>query len=125
VGVLGLDAAWLPRQYERRAWPALREAIAAAFRTRTQAAWTEHCAASDGCIAPVLDFDQAAQHPHAREREGFVEVAGRLQPAPAPRFSRTPAPRPRPAPEPGAHSEAVLAEAGLDVTALRAAGVLR
>ncbi len=125
VSVLGLDAAWLPRQYERRAWPALREVIAAAFRTRTQAAWTERCAASDGCIAPVLDFDQAAQHPHARAREGFVEVGGRLQPAPAPRFSRTPAPRPRPAPEPGAHTEAVLAEAGLDVTALRAAGVLR
>ncbi|MFM7507779.1 MAG: CoA transferase, partial [Rubrivivax sp.] len=70
-------------------------------------------------------FDQAARHPHARAREGFVEVGGRLQPAQAPRFSRTPPPRPRPAPEPGAHTEAVLAEVGIDAAALRAAGVLR
>jgi alpha-methylacyl-CoA racemase len=125
AALLGLDAAWLPRQHDRRAWPALRKAIAAAFRGQTQAHWTARAAGSDSCIAPVLDFDQAAQHPHARSRGAFVEVGGRLQPAPAPRFSRTPAPRPRPAPALGEHGEAVLAEAGLDAAALRAAGVLR
>lgn len=123
--LLGLEPRFVQRQYDRRLWPELREAIAAAFRRQTQAGWTERCAGSDACIAPVLDLEQAPQHPHARAREAFVTVDGRVQPAPAPRFSRTPAGPPRRAPEPGEHADAVLAEAGLDATALRAAGVLR
>ncbi len=123
--LLELEPRFLPRQYDRRLWPELREALAAAFRRQTQAHWSERAADTDSCIAPVLDFDEAPQHPHARAREGFVEVGGRLQPAPAPRFSRTPADTPRAAPQPGEHTEAVLAEAGLDLPALRAAGAIR
>ncbi len=123
--LLALDARFLPRQYDRRVWPELREAIAATFARHDQAHWTALAAGTDSCIAPVLDFDQAAQHPHAQARGGFVEVDGRRQPAPAPRFSRTPTAPPRRAPQPGEHSEAVLAEAGIDAAALRAAGVLR
>ena len=38
---------------------------------------------------PVLTLSEAAQHPHNRARSTFVEANGKLQPAPAPRFSRT------------------------------------
>ena len=124
VALLGLDAEWCIRQHDRRAWPALRSAIAAAFRRHSQAEWTDRAAGTDSCITPVLDFDQAPAHPHAQAREGFVEVEGQWQPAPAPRFSRTPAPALRRPARPGEHSDAVLAEAGLDAAALRAAGVL-
>jgi alpha-methylacyl-CoA racemase len=60
----------------------------------------------------VLTFAEAAQHPHAQARNAFVEVAGLVQPAPAPRFSRTPAGLPQPAPTDGQHTAAVLGEAG-------------
>lgn len=124
VALLGLDAEWCIRQHDRRAWPALRSAIAAAFRRHSQAEWTDRAAGTDSCITPVLDFDQALEHPHARSRMGYVQVGGQWQPAPAPRFSRTPAPTPRRPTRPGEHGDAVLDEAGLDAAALRAAGVL-
>lgn len=125
AALLGLDPRFLPRQYDRRLWPELREAISAAFRRQTQAHWSERSQGTDCCIAPVLDFNEAPQHAHARAREAFVELDGLLQPAPAPRFSRTPAGLPRRAPQVGQHSDTLLAEAGLDATALRAAGVVR
>jgi alpha-methylacyl-CoA racemase len=71
-------------------WPALRTAIADAFRARTQAEWIERCAEFDACVAPVLDLTQARAHPHLRARGSFVEVEGGLEPAPAPRFSNWP-----------------------------------
>lgn len=123
--LLELEPRFLPRQYDRRLWPELRSAIAAAFARHTQAHWSERAAGTDSCIAPVLDFDAAPQHPHAQARQGFVEVDGRLQPAPAPRFSRTPAATPKRAPAIGEHTEALLAEAGLDIVALRDAGAIR
>ena len=44
---------------------------------------------------------EAPQHPHNVARGTFVEVDGKLQPAPAPRFSRTPAAISRPPASPG------------------------
>lgn len=71
--------------------PALRELLAATFRTRTQAQWCAVLAGSDACCWPVLTMVEATEHPHLRERGVLVEVDGIRQPAPAPRFSRTPA----------------------------------
>ena len=125
---LGLDASWRARQYDRRAWPALRAAIAQVLGTRDRDAWAAHFAGSDACVAPVLSLAEAPNHPHARARQAYVEVGGHLQPAPAPRFARTPAGAPRPAPEPGADTDAVLAEAGYtaeEIAALRRSGDAR
>jgi len=125
AALLELDARFLPRQYDRRLWPDLRQAIESAFRRHPQAHWCERTAGTDACIAPVLSFDEAPRHAHAQARGGFVEVDGRLQPAPAPRFSRTPAVAPRRAPQVGEQTDALLAEIGLDAAALRTAGVVR
>ncbi len=125
---LGLDARFVPRQYDRRLWPEMRTAIAAAVRQRTRDAWCEVLEGTDACFAPVLDFDEAPRHRHARERSAFVDVGGVLQPAPAPRFDRTPAGHPRPAPELGQHTDELLREAGCsaeEIAALRAAGSAR
>ncbi|MDB5444963.1 MAG: Alpha-methylacyl-CoA racemase [Phenylobacterium sp.] len=65
-------------------------ALEAAFRQRTRAEWTQIFAVADGCVTPVLDLSEAYEHPQMRARNVFVEVAGVMQPAPAPRFSRTP-----------------------------------
>jgi alpha-methylacyl-CoA racemase len=81
----------LPDRYDLAEWPALRKALAEAFRTKTQAEWTALFVGTDACVAPVVPIDEAAQHPHNVARGTYVEHEGLVQPAPAPRFSRTPA----------------------------------
>ena len=44
---------------------------------------------TDVCFAPVLTMSEAAKHPDNVARETFIKVDGVVQPAPAPRFSRT------------------------------------
>ncbi|MGW6535319.1 CaiB/BaiF CoA transferase family protein [Streptomyces sp. NPDC055051] len=71
-------------------WPELREAVAARFRSRTRAEWTEVFEGTDACVAPVLSLREAPAHPHLAARATFTEHGGLVQPAPAPRFSATP-----------------------------------
>jgi alpha-methylacyl-CoA racemase len=128
AAALELEPRFVPRQYDRRLWPELRAAITAAVKQRSRDEWCARLEGTDACFAPVLSFDEAAAHPHARAREAFVSIDGVLQPGPAPRFDRTPADHPRRAPTLGEHTAAVLHEAGFadaDVAALRAAGVAR
>lgn len=124
---LGLEERFVKRQYDRRLWTEMRAAIAQAIKQRTRDAWCQLLEGTDACFAPVLSFGEAPGHAHAAQRQAFVDVAGVVQPAPAPRFDRTPADLPRPAPQMGQHSDEVLQEAGYsaaDVAALRQAGVL-
>lgn len=79
------------RQWHPRSWPAMKERLRAALRTKTRDEWCALFAGSDACVTPVLNLDEAPAHPHNQARQTFVECAGLLQPAPAPRFSRTPA----------------------------------
>jgi alpha-methylacyl-CoA racemase len=127
----GLEEAWdgdLPSQHDRSQWPALKERLAAIFRTRTRDEWCATMEGTDVCFAPVLSLDEAHEHPHMAARGTFTEVAGIRQPAPAPRFSRTPGAIERPPSSPGQHTDEVLADWGFDadeVTRLRAAGAVR
>jgi alpha-methylacyl-CoA racemase len=122
AGFPALDAATM-----RDRWPALREAIAAAFLTRTQAEWCAVFGTSDACFAPVLTVEEAARHPHNVARHAFIEVDGVLQNAPAPRFGEASLPFPQPPRRAGEDTEGVLREAGFadaEIDALRAAGAL-
>jgi alpha-methylacyl-CoA racemase len=124
---LGLDDADLPGQYDRAGWPVLRERFAAAFLRRTRDEWAAAFAGSDACVAPVLSPAEAPAHPYNAARGTFVELAGVVQPAPAPRFGRSPAGRPSPPRRPGADTDAVLAGLGhapAEIAALRARGVV-
>jgi alpha-methylacyl-CoA racemase len=67
---------------------------------------------SDVCFAPVLSLSEAPEHPHNKQRKTFVENDGVLQPAPAPRFSRTEPEIKSPPPIPGQDTETVLADFG-------------
>jgi len=124
--LIGIDPAELPPE-ERSHWPALRATLARRFASRTRAEWCRLLEGTDACVAPVLSFEEAPQHPHHRARGTFVEVDGIVQPAPAPRFSRTPTAPPT-APEAAGHSTGeALARWGIPdarVEALRAAGVI-
>lgn len=85
----GLDDPAFAEQMNRARWPGLQEKLTAIFQTKTRDEWCALMEGSDVCFAPVLDLDEAPQHPHNVARAAFVEVNGITQPAPAPRFSRT------------------------------------
>jgi alpha-methylacyl-CoA racemase len=69
--------------------------LADMFRARTRSEWCALLEGTDACVAPVLDWDEAPEHPHNRARGTFVSLDDVIQPAPAPRFSRTPAADPK------------------------------
>jgi alpha-methylacyl-CoA racemase len=113
LSLLDQPADGLPDQWDARSWPECRRRFSEIFRQKTRAEWCDLLEGSDACFAPVLTMTEALVHPHAVARDGFVEVGGIAQPAPAPRFSRTPAMVARPGARVGEHTEEVFAEAGM------------
>jgi alpha-methylacyl-CoA racemase len=117
----------LPWQHDRNEWPELKDRFAKIFREKTRDEWCEIMEGSDVCFAPVLSLYEAPEHPHNVQRGTFTEVAGVVQPAPAPRFSRTPAEISSPPPHAGQHTDEVLASLGFDdarVAELRSSGAI-
>ena len=117
----------LPHQHDREQWPALKDRLAEIFRTKTRDEWCEIMEHTDVCFAPVLSLGEAPSHPHNVERGTFVEENGVVQPAPAPRFSRTKAEIQRPPAHAGQHTDEVLAQFGFDddrVAKLRELGAI-
>ena len=93
-------------------WPQLKEKLSLVFKAKTRKAWCEIMEGSDVCFAPVLSLSEAPEHPHNKQRKTFVENDGVLQPAPAPRFSRTRPEIKSPPPIPGQDTQTVLADFG-------------
>lgn len=125
--LLGLEGENLPAQHDRTGWPILKEKFTAKFLTKTREEWCEVMEGSDVCFAPVLTMTEAPKHPHNRARGTFVEVEGVMQPAPAPRFSRTPGEVKRGPATPGQHTDEVLADWGFaadDISKLKAAAAV-
>jgi alpha-methylacyl-CoA racemase len=111
---IGLRLEELPPQHDRLRWPQLRNIFAEAFKSRTLSDWTERMEGSDACFAPVLSMEDAPHHPHMVQRKSFVTVEGVVQPAPAPRFSRTPTSVSRPPAKSGEHTHEVLKDWGIN-----------
>ena len=109
----GLDAEDLPAQMDRDGWPRLRERFTELFKTKTRDAWCALLEDGDACFAPVLTMSEAAKHPHVQARDTIVDYEGVLQPAPAPRFSRTAPELRRPPARPGEHTDEVARRLGL------------
>jgi alpha-methylacyl-CoA racemase len=123
--VLGLDPQDFGDQHDRAGWPKMKDALRRAFKARTRDEWVAAFDGTETCFSPVLSLAEAPHHPHQRARGNFVEVAGVLQPAPAPRFSRSRGAVSRPPPEVGEHTDEVLREWGIadhEIALLRQAG---
>tara|TARA_Y100000996_G_scaffold390443_1_gene351665 strand:+ start:570 stop:1709 length:1140 start_codon:yes stop_codon:yes gene_type:complete len=108
-----IDQSENPKQMDRAKWAEMKSKIGDAIKGKTRSEWEELMEGTDVCFAPVLSMDEAYEHPHNKQRNTFIEIAGVMQPAPAPRFSRTPASVSSPPPHAGQHTEEVLAGLGL------------
>lgn len=87
--LMGIDQTLLGPQMDRDSWAANKQVISDRFKTRTRDEWVALLEPSDACVAGVLSFSEAPQHPHLQARGTYIEVDGVTQPAPAPRFSRS------------------------------------
>jgi alpha-methylacyl-CoA racemase len=118
----------IPQQMDRATWPAMKARLAAVIKTKTRDEWCQLMEGTDTCFAPVLGLGEAPTYPHNARRGTFTEVAGVVQPAPAPRFSRTPGAITMPPPHAGQHTAEVLTDWGFaqaDVAKLIEAGAIK
>ena len=124
----GLTNTDMPAQFDKAKWTAMKQRFAEVFKTKTRDEWTAIMEGSDVCFAPVLNFSEAPLHPHNVARQTFVTVDGVVQPAPAPRFSRTVPEIQRPPASRGEHTEEALSDWGFgtdELSALRSEGAIR
>jgi alpha-methylacyl-CoA racemase len=115
-------------QWSPGSWPKLRAWLTERFVTKTRDEWCAIFDGSDACVAPVLSWAEAKDHPHAKARGTFMEIDGVVQPAPAPRFSRSAPSPPSPPPEPGKGTFEALEQWGFspeERETLRASGAAR
>lgn len=110
---LGLPADYAASQNDTDTWPERTEEFAAAFATRSRDDWAAHFDGADACVAPVLSFSEAPDHPQMAARGNMVRPGGVLQSGRAPRFGNEAPAMPSPPRAVGADTEAVLAELGL------------
>jgi len=114
-------------QNDRTKWPECKRKIAEIFKTKTRDEWREIMEGTDICFGPVLSMEEAPKHPQNVFRNTFVEVEGVIQPAPAPRFSRTKPEIQGPPLMQGEHTEAALADWGFtqnEIEKLKAGDVI-
>ena len=113
---------------DRKRWPEMRERLKVVFKTKTRDEWCAIMETSDACFAPVLSMDEAPNHPHNKARGTFIEIDGVIQPAPAPRFSRTKPNIQGPPCKSGQHTDEALADWGFttgEIRKLRESGVIK
>ena len=115
-------------QNDMAAWPAMKEGLAKVIKQKTQAQWCDIMEGTDVCFAPVLNFLDAPRHPANVARETYIELDGLVQPAPAPRFSRTPSSVEHGAHSAGQDTEEVLSAMGFgesELASLKASGSIQ
>jgi alpha-methylacyl-CoA racemase len=125
---LGLAGESLPRQHDRKRWLELKARFTETFKSRTRDEWCDLLEGSDACFAPVLDLVECRSHPHIAARGIHQDIDGVINPAPAPRFSRTPGGIARPASTAGAETFDILDRWGLareEIAQVKASGVAR
>ncbi len=108
----GLDANKFSAQMDASRWDEYKVELTRVFLTKTRDEWCTIMEGTDVCFAPVLALDEVHEHPHNKARNAFIELDGIVQPAPAPRFSRSEVGVTSGSRIPGEDSHAVLSGAG-------------
>ncbi|MFC8386593.1 CaiB/BaiF CoA transferase family protein [Nocardia sp. NPDC057272] len=118
--IMEIDESEMPDQHDKSQWPSVHKRFTSVLLTKTRDEWCALAEGQEACLAPVLSLTEAPRHAHLRARGTFVDMDGVVQPAPAPRFSRTPGMIQRPPAEPGEHTDEVLHDWGFTATELTA-----
>ena len=122
---IGLDQTLVSEQGDQSVWSDGKDILSETFKQKTLREWCDLLEGTDTCFAPVLTMAEAPEHPHHKARGTFVTVDGVVQPAPAPRFSRTPSATPGPPVAAGQHTREILVALGVgpeEVESLLASG---
>lgn len=120
----GLDLEeFISHQHDDDRQPEMKAAFAAAFKTKSRDQWFKALGDVDACLTPVLDLDEALADPHvlARGLKKMVEdpdVGSVPQLGIAPMLLNTPGDVRLPAARHGQHTEAILAELGVEANRL-------
>ena len=86
LDVTGLGGELDPKdQYRPKSWPAAIERFTARFAQKSRDEWAALAQDRDCCLSPVLDFAEAARHPHNAANRLFGDD-GFAKPAPVIRF---------------------------------------
>jgi alpha-methylacyl-CoA racemase len=123
----GLAADDFGEQNNPGRWEEQKLLLSEIMRQKTREEWCALMEGTDVCFAPVLRFTEAASHSAAVARDSYIELDGVVQPAPAPRFSRTRAEVVHGAHANGADTRSVLEAMGFaeqEIIALRKAGAI-
>jgi len=123
----GLPESFIQDQNNPAKWGEIRATMVETFKSKSRDEWVQIFEGSDACVAGILDYQEAVEHPHNQSRKTYVEVNGDLQPAPAPRFSRSECPVPAAPSAEGADTKQVLSAWGFadsDIESLDQAGIL-
>jgi alpha-methylacyl-CoA racemase len=119
-----LELTDLPDRRDQANWPQIRKQLAQRFAESTRDEWAQRFAGSDACVAPVLSLTEAPRDEQLAARDTYL-TGDSVQPAAAPRFSRTPGAAGIAPARAGQHTEVVLAAWGIDgIAELIEAGVV-
>ncbi|MEP5731348.1 MAG: CaiB/BaiF CoA-transferase family protein [Sulfitobacter sp.] len=113
IDKLRLSETYIATQNDRKTWPDRTAEFAQVFAQRSRDEWAEVFEETDACVAPVLTFSEAKDHPHLSRRQTYVTLGGVQQSATAPRFSRSVPPLPDLPKAMGGDSHSVLSEIGM------------
>ena len=122
-----LSADLSEKQNDKSHWQMLHTLFEQTIAKKSRDEWASVFEGTDACVAPVLDFDEAAKYPHNAEREAFFEQNQVMQTSPAPRFERSIAPIPKHANKTGDEATEVLTTIGLsksDIKSLASQNIL-
>ena len=113
ISVLGLQDEALPDQMDMKSWPEMSDRFSSLFKARTRDEWVHAFEGVDACVAPVLKITELKDHPHIQAREALIDLDGHIQPAPAPKFSRSTTAVKHQAAHVGEHTDEILEEIGV------------
>ena len=105
LDLAGLDKTDFEHRLDPTRWEDDKEAFKALFLQKTRDEWSALLEGTDACFAPILDPEEALEHPHVRAREQNDLSAGFVQPTPSPRFQNAKVTVPAPAPQIGEGGE--------------------
>lgn len=115
---------WVPRQFEEEGREELIDSVRKVFKGKTRTEWEEFFAVVDACCEPVLNLEEAMEHPLSRDGGYWLDLPGREEEAEKMAgfpllFSGRPGGLRYPPPRHGEHTAEVLGTLGYDSTAVR------